>query len=49
MVFDETRAVYRVEYAGMVREHRQEWQALIWYQDAINVYGLRLHEDRPPA
>jgi len=46
IVFDETRAVYRVEYAGMAREHRQEWQAQIWYQDALSAYG---HEAAGPA
>ena len=49
MVFDDARGVWRVEYAGMVREHQQEWQARVWLQDAVNIYGLRLHNDGPPA
>lgn len=49
LVFDETKSTWRVEYAGMTREHHQEWQARIWYQDAVAAYGLRLDEDRPPA
>ena len=49
LVFDETRSTWRVYYAGTVREHQQDWQALIWYEDALQSYGSTLHEDGPPA
>jgi len=49
IVFDETRAVYRVEYAGMAREHRQEWQAQIWYLDALSAYGHAAAGSAPAA
>ena len=47
LVFDETRWIWRVEYAGMVREHQQHWQALIWYEDARQSYHIGSHKDRP--
>jgi hypothetical protein len=40
LVFDETRRLWRVEYAGMLREHSQYWQALVWYEDALQSYGI---------
>lgn len=30
--------LWRVSYAGMVKEHRQEWQAKVFYQQAISLY-----------
>ena len=27
--------IWRVTYAGMVREHRQEWQARVFLQQAL--------------
>ena len=52
IVFDETRSVWRVEYAGMVREHQQYWQAAVWYQAACQTYGAsegiaKLADDGP--
>jgi hypothetical protein len=46
VVFDETRAVWRLEYAGMLREHHDGWQVLIWYQAAWQSYNQTL--DNPP-
>ena len=48
LVFDETRWVWRVEYAGMVREHAQYWQDLCWYQMALQSYST-LNENGPAA
>lgn len=31
--------VWRVVYLGMVKEHRQEWQARCFYQQALQMYG----------
>ena len=31
--------VWRVTYAGMIREHSQEWQARVWFQEALQVYA----------
>jgi hypothetical protein len=49
LVFDETRSIWRVEHAGMVREHQQYWQAVVWYEDALQSYGSTLNEDGPSA
>jgi len=48
LVFDETRFTWRVEYAGMVREHKQYWQAAVWYEDALRSYSAP-YKDGPPA
>ena len=31
--------VWRVTYAGMIREHAQEWQARVWFQEALQAYA----------
>jgi hypothetical protein len=33
----------------MVREHQQYWQAVVWYEDALQSYGSALNEDGPTA
>jgi hypothetical protein len=33
--------VWRVTYAGMIKEHRQEWQARVFYEQAIQLYNRR--------
>jgi len=33
--------VWRVAYAGMIKEHRQEWQARVFYEQAIQLYNRR--------
>lgn len=33
--------IWRVTYAGMVREHRQDWQAWCWYEMACAAYAAR--------
>jgi hypothetical protein len=48
LVFDETRWVWRVEYAGMVREHQQYWQALVMYELAWQGHHGSL-DKAPPA
>lgn len=34
--------VWRVTYAGMIKEHRQEWQARVFYEQALQLYSRRL-------
>jgi len=34
--------VWRVTYAGMIKEHRQEWQARVFYEQAIQLYSERM-------
>jgi len=29
--------IWRVMYAGMVKEHRQEWQARVFYEQALQL------------
>jgi hypothetical protein len=48
LVFDETRSIWHVEYAGMVREHPQYWQALCWYEMAMQSYSAT-DKDGPSA
>jgi|TARA_S200002703_G_C3752542_1_gene231557 hypothetical protein len=33
--------VWRVTYAGMIKEHTQEWQAKVWFQEALQLYARR--------
>lgn len=33
--------IWRVTYAGMIKEHRQEWQARVFYEQAIQLYNTR--------
>lgn len=33
--------IWRVVYAGMVKEHRQEWQARVFYQQALQLAARR--------
>jgi len=33
--------IWRVTYAGMVKEHRQEWQARVFYQQALQLAAKR--------
>jgi hypothetical protein len=34
--------IWRVVYAGMVREHRQEWQARVFLQQALQMAASEL-------
>lgn len=34
--------IWRVTYAGMIKEHRQEWQAKVFYKQALQLYTQRL-------
>lgn len=33
--------IWRVAYAGMIKEHRQEWQARVFYEQALQLYAKR--------
>jgi hypothetical protein len=33
--------IWRVTYAGMVKEHGQEWQARVWFSEALQLYARR--------
>jgi len=33
--------MYRVTYAGMSREHYQEWQAKCWYEQVLEMWRHR--------
>ena len=33
--------LYRVTYAGMVKEHYQEWQAMCFYEQAMDMWRMR--------
>jgi len=33
--------LYRVSYAGMTREHYQEWQAKCWYDQLLEMWRHR--------
>jgi len=33
--------LYRVTYAGMTREHYQEWQAKCWYEQVLEMWRHR--------
>lgn len=37
-LIDDEGPIWRVTYAGMVREHRQEWQALVFFYWAMALY-----------
>jgi len=37
-----TGTIWRVTFAGITREHRQRWQAEIYYQQAMDAYNGRL-------
>lgn len=34
--------IWRVTYAGMIKEHRQEWQARVFYEQTIQLYSERM-------
>ena len=34
--------LYRVTYAGMTREHYQEWQAKCWYEQVLEMWRHRV-------
>ena len=34
--------LYRVTYAGMTREHCQEWQAKCWYEQVFDMWRNRI-------
>jgi len=34
--------LYRVTYAGMAREHYQEWQAKCWYEQVLEMWRHRV-------
>ena len=33
--------IWRVTYAGMIKEHRQHWQARVFYEQALQLYSKR--------
>ncbi len=37
-----TGTTWRVTFAGITREHRQQWQAEIYYQQAMDAYSEML-------
>ena len=39
--------IWRVSYAGMVREHRQEWQARVFLQQALQMAASELRRQAP--
>ena len=39
--------IWRVTYAGMVREHRQEWQARVFLQQALQQAAMELRRREP--
>ena len=39
--------IWRVTYAGMVREHRQEWQARVFLQQALQMTARELRRPEP--
>lgn len=39
LLVDDQGEFWRVTYAGMCREHRQYWQAYVWYASAAAVYN----------
>ena len=39
-IADDQGGMWEVTYAGMVRQHRQEWQAWCWYQMAQAAYAV---------
>lgn len=40
MWVDDRGEIWRVYYAGMTREHRQYWQAYVYYQWAQALYAV---------
>ena len=36
--------LYRVTYAGMTREHYQEWQAKCWYEQVLDMWRHRVKQ-----
>mgnify|MGYP003154962091 FL=1 len=36
--------LYRVTYAGMTREHYQEWQAKCWYEQVLEMWRHRVKQ-----
>ncbi len=41
--------IWRVTYAGMVKEHWQDWQAWCWYEMACAAYAVRSGFSNPSA
>jgi hypothetical protein len=41
MVSTDTGRVFRVTYAGMTREHEQDWQARIFYEQMLNMWEIK--------
>ena len=39
--------IWRVTYAGMVREHRQEWQARVFLQQALQMAANDIRRQAP--
>jgi hypothetical protein len=39
--------IWRVTYAGMVKEHRQEWQARVFFQQALRVAASNIRRPTP--
>lgn len=37
--------IWRITCAGMVKEHRQEWQARCFYHQAVLMYAGRLADE----
>jgi hypothetical protein len=38
----ENGKLYRVTYAGMTREHIQEWQARCWFEQVLDMWRHRV-------
>ena len=38
----ENGKLYRVTYAGMTREHVQEWQARCWFEQVLDMWRHRV-------
>jgi hypothetical protein len=39
-IADDQGGIWEVTYAGMVRRHRQDWQAWCWYHMAQAAYAV---------
>ena len=48
-VNDHEGGYWEVSYAGMVRKHRQDWQAWTYYEMALAVYNVRSAADSLPS
>jgi hypothetical protein len=42
VIHTENGKLYRVTYAGMTREHVQEWQARCWFEQVLDMWRHRV-------